>query len=177
MAIQYADGSNSNTGRLIAIHEAFKTDTASFSASTGSFSDISGLSISLTPKSSTSKFFINVNTNYSTATGQRGTFRVLKSVGGGGYGLIANSVGDSAGSVQRGMFPSMAPADNNSRSVPCSMTIRDDPNTTSQIVYKLQCTAESSAGTVYINRTAGDNSATTYQSGMSSMIIYEVSDA
>ena len=177
MAIQYADGSNSNTGRLIAIHEAFKTDTASFSASTGSFSDISGLSITLTPKSSTSKFFINVNTNYSTATGQRGTFRVLKSVGGGGYGLIANSVGDSAGSVQRGMFPSMAPADNNSRSVPCSMTIRDDPNTTSQIIYKLQGTAESSAGTVYINRTAGDNSATTYQSGMSSMIIYEVSDA
>ena len=177
MAIQYADGSNSNTGRLIAIHEAFKTDTASFSASTGSFSDISGLSITLTPKSSTSKFFINVNTNYSTATGQRGTFRVLKSVGGGGYGLIANSVGDSAGSVQRGMFPSMAPADNKSRSVPCSMTIRDDPNTTSQIIYKLQGTAESSAGTVYINRTAGDNSATTYQSGMSSMIIYEVAHA
>ena len=71
----------------------------------------------------------------------------------------------------------MAPADNNSRSVPCSMTIRDDPNTTSQIIYKLQCTAESSAGTVYINRTAGDNSATTYQSGMSSMIIYEVAHA
>ena len=177
MAIYYGDSSNSNTGRLIAIHEAFKTNTASFSASTGSFSDISGLSITLTPKSSASKFFINVNTNYSTASGQRGTFRVLKSVGGSGYGLIANSVGDSSGSVQRGMFPSMAPADNNSRSVPCSMTIRDDPSTTSQIIYKLQCTAESSAGTVYINRTAGDNSATTYQSGMSSIIIYEVSDA
>ena len=177
MAIYYGDGSNSTLGRLIQVHTAFKTDTASFSASTGSFSDISGLSITLTPKSSTSKFFINVNTNYSTATGQRGTFRVLKSVGGGGYGLIANSVGDAAGSVQRGMFPSMAPADNNSRSVPCSMTIRDDPNTTSQIVYKLQCTAESSAGTVYINRTAGDNSATTYQSGMSSLLIYEVAHA
>ena len=177
MAIYYGDGSNSTLGRLIQVHTAFKTDTASFSASTGSFSDISGLSITLTPKSSTSMFFINVNTNYSTATGQRGTFRVLKSVGGGGYGLIANSVGDAAGSVQRGMFPSMAPADNNSRSVPCSMTIRDDPNTTSQIIYKLQGTAESSAGTVYINRTAGDNSATTYQSGMSSMIIYEVAHA
>jgi len=177
MAIYYGDSSNSGTGRLIAIHEAFKTGTASFSASTGSFSDISGLSITLTPKSSASKFFINVNTNYSTASGQRGTFRVLKSVGGGGYGLIANSVGDSSGSVERGMFPSLAPADNNSRSVPCSMTIRDDPNTTSQIIYKLQCTAESSAGTVYINRTAGDNSASTYQSGMSSVIIYEVSDA
>ena len=177
MAIYYGEGSNSTTGRLIAIHEAFKTDTFSYSASTGSFSDITGLTITLTPKSSASKFFISVNTNYSTASGQRGTFRVLKSVGGGGFGLPANSVGDSSGSVQRGMFPSLAPADNNSRSVPCSMTIRDDPNTTSQIVYKLQGTAESSAGTVYINRTAGDNTGTTYQSGMSSFIIYEVSDA
>ena len=69
MAIYYGDGSNSTLGRLIQVHTAFKTDTASFSASTGSFSDISGLSITLTPKSSTSMFFINVNTNYSTATG------------------------------------------------------------------------------------------------------------
>jgi len=177
MSIYYGDGSDSSNGRLIKVHKLFKTDTQSFSASTGTFHNITGMLMSLTPKSATSMFFIHVNCNYSTATGQRGTFRILKQVNNGGYGLIANGVGDASSNVQRGMFPSMATSDNNSRAVHASMIIRDDPATTNQVDYTLQVEAEAGASTIYINRTAGDNSGDTYHSGMTSMIVYEVADA
>ena len=177
MAIYYGDGSNSSNGRLIQIYRAFKTNTESFSASTGTFHNISGMSISLTPKSSSSEFLIHVNCNYSTSTGQRGTFRVLSQINAGGYGYITNGVGDASSNVQRGMFPSMATADNNSRAVHASMILRDYPNTTHQVDYILQVEAEAGASTIYINRTAGDNTSNTYHSGMTSMIVYEVADA
>ncbi len=177
MPIYYADGSNSNNGRLIQVHRLLKTDAQSFSASTGTFHNITGMLMSLTPKSATSEFLIHVNCNYSTATGQRGTFRILRQVNNGGYGLITDGVGDASSDVQRGMFPSMATADNNSRSVHASMIVRDYPNTTNQVDYTLQVEAEAGASTIYINRTAGDNTGSTYHSGMTSMIVYEVSDA
>ena len=177
MAIYYGDGSNSSNGRIVAVHTKIKTNTQSFSANTGTFHNISGMLMQLTPKSSTSLFLIHISTNYSTTTGQRGTFRLLTQIGGGGYGYIANSVADASSSVQRGFVPSIATADNDSRSVPVSMVLLHDPGTTSQIDYTLQVEAESSAGTIWLNRTQGNNSSSTYHAGITTMMVYEVAHA
>lgn len=155
-------------GGIIQVKQNIKTDTSSFEGSTGNFSsNISGLSLSITTQSSSSKVLIILHTNYSTNDGQRGTFRILR-------GSTVLSVGDASSNVQRGIFPSMATADNNSRSIPCSMMILDSPNSAATHTYNVQGQAESSAGTVNINRTKGDNSHETYHSGISSITLMEL---
>tara|TARA_B100000424_G_C22859110_1_gene457949 strand:+ start:34 stop:567 length:534 start_codon:yes stop_codon:yes gene_type:complete len=156
------------SGGIIQVKQVIKTNVASFNGSTSNFSgNISGLTETITTQSNSSKVLIFLHTNYSTSSGQRGTFRILR-------GSTVLSVGDSNGSVNRGLFPSVAPADNDSRCVPCSMLIVDTPGSAGTHTYNVQGQAESSAGTVYINRTKGNNDSNTYHSGISTLTLMEL---
>lgn len=155
-------------GGIIQVKQNIKTDVSSFEGSTGNFSsNISGLTETITTHSANSKVLIILHTNYSTSSGQRGTFRILR-------GGTVLSIGDNSGSVIRGIFPSIAPADNDSRCVPCSMMIIDSPGSAATHTYNVQGQAESSAGTVYINRTKGNNTSDTYHAGISSITLMEL---
>jgi hypothetical protein len=155
-------------GGIIQVKQNIKTDVSSFEGDTGNFSsNISGLTETITTQSSSSQVLIILHTNYSTSVGQRGTFRILR-------GSTVLSVGDASSDVVRGIFPSICPADNDSRSVPCSMMIMDSPGSAATHTYNVQGQAESSAGTVYINRTKGNNTASTVHSGISSITLMEL---
>ena len=148
------------SGGIIQVKQVIKTNVASFNGSTSNFSgNISGLTETITTQSNSSKVLIFLHTNYSTSSGQRGTFRILRG---------------STVSVNRGLFPSVAPADNDSRCVPCSMLIVDTPGSAGTHTYNVQGQAESSAGTVYINRTKGNNDSNTYHSGISTLTLMEL---
>ena len=58
MAIYYGDGSNSGSGRIIQVASTTKTDTTS--TNSNSYVDISGMSVTLTPKSGT-KCYVTYN--------------------------------------------------------------------------------------------------------------------
>ena len=155
-------------GGIIQVKQNIKTDTSSFEGSTGNFSNnIGGLTETITTQSANSQVLIILNTNFSTNDGQRTTFRILR-------GSTVLSVGDASSSVIRGVFPSMCNRSNTSQSVPCSMMIIDSPGSAGTHTYNVQGNAESSAATVHINRTKGNNTSDTYHSGISSITLMEL---
>ncbi len=155
-------------GGIIQIKQNIKTDVSSYEASTGNFSgNISGLTETITTQSANSKVLIILHTNFSCTDGQRTTFRLLR-------GSTVLSVGDASSSVMRGLFPSLCNRSNTSQSVPCSMMIIDSPGSAATHTYNVQANTESSGGTVYINRTKGDNTSNTYHAGISSITLMEL---
>ena len=62
-------------GKILQVVHTIKSNGFSVSASTDNFSDITGLSASITPASSSNKILINFQTSYSANAGQRGSFR------------------------------------------------------------------------------------------------------
>ena len=155
-------------GGIIQVKQNIKTDTSSFDGSTGNFSsNISGLTETITTQSSSSQVLIVLHTNLSTSSGQRCTFRILR-------GSTVLSVGDASSSVIRGICPSICPGDNDSRSIPISMMILDAPGSAATHTYNVQGNGESSAGTIFINRTKGNNTSDTYHCGISSITLLEL---
>ena len=156
------------TGCILQVLSATKTDTQAFSGA-ASFSDASGLSITITPTSSTSKFLITSNLMFGVAAGLSGaTFRFVRD-------STPIDIGDAAGSrplVTGGYYCGDTAGAAAYASV-CG-TFLDSPATTSAVTYKIQCS--SSTGTaVYLNRTYDDRNLAGYDPrGTSTITVMEV---
>ena len=157
-------GSVSSVGKVLQVQSAFKSDTDS----TSSTSDvaISGLSLTLTPASTSSKVLVQF------AVGTAGNnasshffFTVYRSIGGGSYSAIGQGTG--GGSYN---YASSDHSSSNNYYGAMANSFLDSPNTTSEITYKLYF--RTSAGhTSYINRRATDDNFR----GASSLICMEIS--
>lgn len=148
----------STTGSVLQVVSTAKTD--SFSAASTSYTDITGLSATITPSSSSSKILISANTNGSIVA----YIQLLRD-------STAIFIGDTAGSRVRATQAIYAAAPN----IPtaASFIYLDSPSTTSAITYKLQGRAES--GTFYINRGSTDTDAgTSYPRTASSITVMEI---
>ena len=146
-------------GKVLQVVSTAKTD--SFSAASTSYTDITGLSATITPSSSSSKILISANTNGSIVA----YIQLLRD-------STAIFIGDTAGSRVRATQAIYATAQN----IPTasSFVYLDSPNTTSAVTYKLQGRAES--GTFYINRGSTDTDAgTSYPRTASSITVMEIS--
>ena len=122
-------------GKIGQVVNATKTDT--FSSSSGSYVDVTGLSASITPSATTSKIFVNLTLYVSNDTQTSNTF--------------AKILRDSTGlqeSINR--IPQEAQAVYRTYNI--SMTHLDSPSSTSALTYKLQMLTN--AGTFYVNRAA-----------------------
>ena len=138
MAIHYHDGSHSSTGRIIQVVSYARSSV--FSTTSSSFTDI-GLSVSITPKESSSRILIlltiycSCNDNHSQ--------RLLR-------GSTVIEAGSAYGSTSQGFgggFYCGSDADVSGQ----SGTFIDEPNTTSSTTYKVQ-TRVGGGGTVYFGR-------------------------
>ena len=122
-----------------------KTDTFT-SGTTNSFTDITGMSATITPTNSANKILITVT---GTGSGQSVT-------SGSQIRLVRNStpicVGDAASS--RPQSSTNAYQADASQSQPISISFLDSPATTSATTYKIQFLT--SAGTFYFNRSQND---------------------
>ena len=150
-------------GGIIQIKQTF-LDTAVSTSTSGSFVDITGMSVSITPKFNTSKIFVMITLG--SVSSQAGTsvgFRLLR-----GSTLIGNS---SSTAVQSG-FTNIYSGENNTdrHLLSVAFNFLDSPATTSSTTYKLQW--RNSSQTSYINRYEGD--ATQYN-GSSTITAMEVS--
>ena len=137
-------------GKVLQVLSTTKTDT--FSVSSTSFSDVTGLSVSITPSSASNKILVIVSV---AINGRDGVVAAYAK-------LVRNStdifIGDSAGSRSR---VSAFIAENAGCIINANLTHLDSPNTTSAITYKIQL-AGNNVNAVYINRgdTDGDSSGT-----------------
>ena len=143
-----------NTGNILQVVSTTKTDTSSFTSNTtNTFVDLSGLSVSITPTSASSKILIEFDGSVAVGTGTVHV-RLVR-------GSTPIAVGDSASNrlqstVARRSMSSVYSLEN----TPMSMSFLDSPNTTSATTYKLQGTAGSSYNTTYyVNRSSGDSDA------------------
>jgi hypothetical protein len=140
---------NLPTGSVLQVAQTVLTTTTS--TTSGTFVDITGMSASITPTSSSSKILVLVDAKFSASSASAGSFiKLLRgstdiyvgtSVGSSvaaGYGFMPNGAGN--------FFYGLAQMSSN---------FLDSPATTSSTTYKLQWYTYS-GGTCYINQTGSD---------------------
>ena len=152
-------------GGIIQVVQSTRTDTDSTSSST--FADV--LTVSITPKSNTSKFLLfgDLKIGYSSYTAA-----VM-------WKFVRDStdlfIGDADGSRTRCTW-GLEDGHNNSATFQLDATngtFLDSPNTTSAITYKVQWAAKQATG--YLNRTGSDGNSSGYPRTASSLTVMEVS--
>ena len=121
-------------GGIIQVKQTVKTDV--FSSESSSFTDITGMSVTITPKFSTSKVLIQVSLSYGGEDNMYGAVNLLR-------GSTIVTQGDAgSGSNTRATFG--LGGDNNNfqyKLVSATYTFLDSPATTSATTYKLQVAA------------------------------------
>ena len=155
---------NLPAGSILQVVQTLKTDTYSQTAT--SFTDITGLSVSITPSSSSNKILIisDVAMGSSDFNGYNWLFRVLRGSTAIGVSTTGTGVNISGGAnlyTSGGQYPYLF---GNSKYV------LDTPSTTSATTYKIQATKEDANGTIYVNRKGVGN----VNSGVSSITAMEI---
>ena len=133
---------NTSFGKILQVVQTVKTDTTSTSGN--NHSQISGLTVDITPSSSSNKILYSGHL-YLASSGSEAVFRLTRTVGGSTNGDIAAPsayVDDEDGTFAHG---------GGSRYGGHSFEFLDSPNTTSAITYGISWQTHS--GTTYLNRT------------------------
>ena len=158
--------SNMYTGAVLQVVSTTKTDTFS-STTTGSWLDITGLSVSITPTLASSKIMIFGRI---TGMGTSGVTRLQMRLA---RDSTAISVGDASGSRLQVSSSELYIADS-SAILGSVITFLDSPSTTSATTYKIQIRNGNSAGTLYINRTPDDTDNVVFPRATSSITVMEI---
>ena len=132
---------NGGAGKILQVKQTFKNDTAS--TNSGTFADISGLTVTITPSATSSKILYSGHL-YLGFSGAEGNFRLTRTVGG-----TATEIGNS--SVVDDDADGAFAIGGGSQYTPATFSFLDSPNTTSAITYGLKWHMHS--GTMYLNRT------------------------
>lgn len=150
-------------GSVLQIQSTTKSND--FTTTNTSWHDITGLSVSITPISATSKIMVFVNLIIGNASvGQRYFFKIVRN-------STDIAIGDSAGSRARATGFSQGVGGGIAGNL--SATYLDSPATTSSTTYKVQ-TACLDVGTIVVNRTDGDSDNSSYARGVSSITVMEI---
>lgn len=150
-------------GAVVAVKSVTKTDT--FTTTSSSFVDVTGLSITYTPTSASNKILIFGCIQIMDTAG---TTRFIGRLARGGSAI---GVADAAGSRIQAGFDTYLAAAGQSAGVPFSFL--DSPATTSPVTYSVQIRVES-GGTLYVNRNDSDSNASTTPRTVSTLTIMEV---
>ena len=149
--------------RILQVVTANKTDTFALTSTT--FTDVTGLSVSITPQSNTSKIFVMAVVS---GTGQVGSTNFMGRLV---RDSTAINVGDAAGTR---IQATIGARDQEYVSTMPIMFL-DSPATTSATTYKIQVKAQSAGTTVVINRTGTDADAASNVRTVSNITVFEVS--
>ena len=164
-------------GKVLNIQEGLLKGT--FSTQSTSFTDITGLTVTMTPASSSSKFLVSYNVAFSPRDyNYSGAIRCVKVVGGTTEDDIY--VGNTAGNRIR--CSNFAFSENVQHAKGALQTqsgsFINSPNTSSDVTYKMQCCLLGTYGwanDVYVNRTNTWNDSNDTGSPISSITVVEFS--
>jgi hypothetical protein len=149
--------------KILQVVSTTKTDT--FTTTSTSFTDVTGLSVSITPSSASNKILVMCNVNGSvTGSTFKAGLRLLRD-------STAIAIGDAAGSRSRGFGQLSAPS---YQMLSSSITFLDSPSSTSSVTYKIQLLSQSGS-TAVINRTGDDADQAETLRTASSITVMEVS--
>jgi hypothetical protein len=161
---QYYDGAawQPVAAGVFQVKSTTKTDT--FSMSSLTFADVTGLSVTITPTSATNKVLVMVDMMTGNNTNAQLFARLLRD----STDIV---LGDTAGSrtrVTSGIYES-----NGNTPKAVSFSFLDSPATTSATTYKVQI-ASSDTTAVTVNRTEGDADTAARPRGVSTITVFEV---
>jgi hypothetical protein len=151
-------------GAILQVLSTLKTDT--FTTSSASFVDVTGLSVTITPTSATNKILVMVNGYLGSTSGSASVrSQILR-------GATAINIGDAAGSRTRSSSDGISASSNHQ--TPMALSILDSPATTSATTYKVQLSSNSGGNNVFLNRSSGDSDAAFISRTASSITVMEV---
>lgn len=150
-------------GKVLQVVSTTKTDIFS-STTTGSFTDITGMSLSITPSSTSNKILLMASIN--SDAGNNAHIRLLR-------GTSPIFVGDSTGSRSSVTGGTARYSPDGDAMINNGITYLDSPSTTSATTYKFQFYLHSS-GAFYLNRTNNNTDAAYSQRGASSITLMEI---
>jgi hypothetical protein len=150
--------------RILQVVSTAKTDT--FTSSSTTFTDITGLSVSITPSDANNKILVFMSVDGCSDVGvAAANLRLMRD-------STAIAIGDAAGS--RDQVTVNFVQDFAGSMATRSMVFLDSPATTSATTYKVQGRI-TAAGTFFINRSDDDANAGTLPRGISTITVFEVS--
>ena len=157
-----------NTGNILQVVSTAKTDTPS-TTSLITFVDISGMSVSITPSSSSNKILVIVDMRLGVNENRNVAYRIMR-------GSTAIYIGDAAGSRTRGTGCIRLMSDAKYDMQSETAIFLDSPSTTSATTYKVQwChTFGGSSDGCYLNRPHSESDSDDRVRGASSITVEEV---
>ena len=154
-----------STGKVLQVVSTHKSDA--FTTTSTSFTDITGLSVTITPSSSSNKILVSYDiTGSEDVDANRFYLRLLR-------GATVIGGGDSAGSRFSGIG-GFGTHNNTIQSGNVSGTFLDSPSTTSATTYKIQCSCTAGGNTGFINRTESDSDESGQIRSASNITVYEI---
>ena len=151
-------------GSVLQVVSTTKTDTFTSSVS-ATFTDITGMSVSITPRSTSSKILVNFALNCVNG-GDNSVIRLMRDA-------TPICVGDVAGSRIQSSAANAFSNMNAAGFYSNSNLYLDSPNSVSSVTYKLQF-RNSSAQTLNVNRSVTDSDTTGYSRTASSITVQEI---
>ena len=166
--VQYYDSASWATvgpsaSGVVQVKSTAKTDT--FTTSSATFTDITGLSVSITPTSASNKILVIATYHDSYTANENGFTRLMRD-------STAIAVGDAAGSRPQctAMIRGLSADDMQTNGI----AFLDSPATTSATTYKVQAQCSSSAHTYFLNRTNNDSDGASRGRSASTITVMEV---
>ena len=157
------------TGSVLQVLSVTKYDT--FSLSSMTFTDVTGLSIAITPSSTSSKILVELNINVS-ASGRYAAVRLFRDstqIGGGTAEGVRTSVTISANGSNDNETNQQYIMRNSSAS------FLDSPSTTSETTYKVKIANTNTAGqSTHVNRTVANDNGNYSHRGISTLTLTEI---
>jgi len=130
------------TGKVLQVGSAIKTDTSSTTSTF--YSDISGLSVTLTPSSSSSKFLLSGAAGLSVSTTSGGPYALVQ------LARDGTPIGSSSSATPNSGMAN--PQSGTREFYTVSWAYVDSPNTTSPVTYTVQFRRAVASCTVYVGR-------------------------
>ena len=158
------DASLIGGGKINQVVQAVKTDT--FTCTSASFTDVTGITVNITPSATSSKILVMASLVGGAANEIHVHFKLLR-------GSTDILKGDAASNRIRATT-STGPIRNTSQSENFSIQYLDSPSSTSQQTYKIQMQNQGSSQTSYINRSGADVDNSTFSRNTSTITVMEV---
>ena len=151
-------------GSILQVVSTTKTDT--FSSTSTSFTDITGLSATITPSSASNKIYVSVSVPWGHSAVLAGRTVMTVADGSNNNLLVPDSPGSRPPS-----FITEEPSDAAHMPI-ASFTFLHSPSTTSAFTYKVRGLAQT--GTFYVNRSGNDSDASNVGRGVATITVMEV---
>ena len=152
------------TGKVLQVVQTVKTDTTSTTSAAGTYADIAGITVDITPSATSSKVLVFWELYVGAETNWGVDIRLMRASA---TPLLADAAGSRVRTSQQTVSGGSGGMTNN------SMVYLDSPSSTSATTYKMQWSLQS-AGTMYLNRALTDTDNTDFARATSTITVMEI---